>query len=99
MLCDGSHLCRYAQDSAGARNVAAFLTDLADSDPAAVLRSSGVAVLLSHLDGENYAMRNAIISMLTAIVCHIVATDGQVRRRNYVLLCSFRSRRTLMHSR
>ena len=58
--------------------MATFLTDLADSDPAAVLRSSGVAVLLSHLDGENYAMRNAIISMLTAIVCHIVATDGQV---------------------
>ena len=45
---------RFAQDSSSARNIAAFLTDLADLDPASVLRSSGVGVLLPHLDGEAY---------------------------------------------
>ena len=65
----------YAQDAGGTRNLALFLTELGDRIPGSIVRSNGIAVLLPHLDGESYTMRNSILSILTSIVCEIVATS------------------------
>ena len=65
-----------AQDSNGTRNISGFLTELGAKVPMAILRSGGISVLLPHLNGEAYAMRNAIMSVLSSIVCQLVV-DGE----------------------
>jgi condensin complex subunit 1 len=65
-----------AQDSTGTRNIAGFLTELGNLAPMAILRSGGISVLLPHLNGESYPIRNAIISIMSGIVCQLVV-DGE----------------------
>lgn len=56
-----------ARDTSGTRIITAFLVELSETLPAIVLPC--VAVLVPHLDGESYTMRNAVISMLGQLLC------------------------------
>ena len=62
-----------ARDTSGTRYTAAFLTELAERAPKAVLES--LSVLFPLLDGESYTMRNAILSVMGSIVARILVTD------------------------
>lgn len=55
-----------SRDTAAAKSISAFVTELATREPDAVL--SGLSLLLSHLDGESYVMRNGVISTLGSII-------------------------------
>jgi condensin complex subunit 1 len=64
----------FAQDAAGTRSIAAFLTDLGNRVPLEILKCGGISVLLPHLNGESYTIRNSILSILSAVVCELVRT-------------------------
>lgn len=64
-----------ARDTNGTRNMAGFLQELGDRIPSAILKSGGISVLLPHLNGESYPLRNAILSLLTSIICEMVRQD------------------------
>lgn len=51
-----------ARDSSGARSVGDFLNELAARVPAQVLQFA--SVLLPHLDGESYLIRNGVVQMV-----------------------------------
>lgn len=62
-----------ARDQSGTRYMAQFLTELGERVPAAVL--GGISAVLPQLDGEAYAMRNAILSMMGSIVGQVLRAD------------------------
>ena len=64
-----------AKDTVGTKNMAAFIIEMAEAEPKLVLNS--MAVLIHHLDGEAYVMRNAIISALGSCVAGPLKGDGQ----------------------
>ena len=55
-----------AQDTAGLRNVSAFLVDLSARVPEAFL--SHLEAVLPHLDGEAYSLRSAVVACLGNVV-------------------------------
>jgi condensin complex subunit 1 len=55
-----------ARDAGGTRNVAAFLPELAQRLPRAVL--SNIAVLLPHLGSESYTMRNGVVQAIGNVI-------------------------------
>ncbi|XP_077201947.1 condensin complex subunit 1 isoform X2 [Paroedura picta] len=59
-----------AQDASGAKGYAAFLAELAEQVPAIVL--ANMSVLLHHLDGENYGMRNAILAAMAEALLQVL---------------------------
>ena len=65
---------RDSKDSAGVKNVAGFITELASTLPVSMLHN--ISVLLPHLDAENYAVRSAIISCLGSVVRQVFSPDG-----------------------
>eukprot|EP00466_Bigelowiella_natans_P012615 jgi/Bigna1/128328/aug1.6_g3036 len=60
---DGTLLSRH---TASAKNLAAFLEHLASLQPEAV--ANGLAMIVPHLDGESYIMRNAIVSVVATLL-------------------------------
>ncbi|XP_004766763.1 condensin complex subunit 1 isoform X1 [Mustela putorius furo] len=62
-----------SRDPAGAKGFAAFLTELAERIPAILM--SSVCVLLDHLDGENYMMRNAVLAAMAEMVLQVLNGD------------------------
>uniref|UniRef100_A0A7M4EKC1 Condensin complex subunit 1 n=1 Tax=Crocodylus porosus TaxID=8502 RepID=A0A7M4EKC1_CROPO len=62
-----------ARDISGAKGYAVFLTELAEQIPGMVL--SNMSVLLHHLDGENYTMRNAILTAMAEILLQVLNGD------------------------
>ncbi|XP_072182852.1 condensin complex subunit 1 isoform X1 [Excalfactoria chinensis] len=62
-----------ARDTSGIKGYAAFITELAEQIPALVL--SNISVLLRHLDGENYMMRNAILSAMAEVLLQVLNGD------------------------
>ncbi|XP_027625021.1 condensin complex subunit 1 [Tupaia chinensis] len=62
-----------SRDSSGAKGFAAFLTELAERVPAVLM--SSVCVLLDHLDGENYMMRNAVLAAMAEMVLQVLNGD------------------------
>ncbi|XP_022377981.1 condensin complex subunit 1 [Enhydra lutris kenyoni] len=62
-----------SRDPAGAKGFAAFLTELAERIPAILM--SSMCVLLDHLDGENYMMRNAVLAAMAEMVLQILNGD------------------------
>uniref|UniRef100_A0A8B9SS15 Condensin complex subunit 1 n=1 Tax=Anas platyrhynchos TaxID=8839 RepID=A0A8B9SS15_ANAPL len=54
-----------SRDTSGVKGYATFITELAEQNPALVL--SNMSVLLRHLDGESYVMRNAILAAMTEL--------------------------------
>ncbi|NXL30673.1 CND1 protein, partial [Glaucidium brasilianum] len=62
-----------ARDASGVKGYAVFITELAEQIPALVL--SHISVLLHHLDGESYTMRNAILSAMAEVVVQVLNGD------------------------
>ncbi|KAJ6658260.1 hypothetical protein lerEdw1_020532 [Lerista edwardsae] len=59
-----------ARDTSGAKGYTAFLAELAEQTPAIVL--ANMSVLLHHLDGESYGMRNAILAAMTEALLQVL---------------------------
>ncbi|XP_025023310.1 condensin complex subunit 1 [Python bivittatus] len=59
-----------ARDASGMKGYAAFLTELTEQTPAIVL--ANMSVLLHHLDGESYGMRNAILAAMAEILLQVL---------------------------
>ncbi|XP_019483213.1 PREDICTED: condensin complex subunit 1 isoform X1 [Hipposideros armiger] len=62
-----------SRDTSGAKGFAAFLTELAERVPAILM--SSMCILLDHLDGENYMMRNAVLAAMAEMVLQVLNGD------------------------
>uniref|UniRef100_A0A8C8B2Z5 Condensin complex subunit 1 n=1 Tax=Otus sunia TaxID=257818 RepID=A0A8C8B2Z5_9STRI len=62
-----------ARDASGVKGYAVFITELAEQIPALVL--SHISVLLHHLDGESYMMRNAILAAMAEVLVQVLNGD------------------------
>ncbi|XP_020849891.1 condensin complex subunit 1 isoform X2 [Phascolarctos cinereus] len=62
-----------SRDTSGAKGYASFLTELAEQVPTVMM--SSMSVLLDHLDGENYMMRNAVLAAMTEMVLQVLNGD------------------------
>ncbi|NXW05817.1 CND1 protein, partial [Fregetta grallaria] len=62
-----------AHDASGIKGYATFITELAEQIPALVL--SNMSVLLRHLDGESYMMRNAILAAMAEVLVQVLNGD------------------------
>ncbi|XP_034997174.2 condensin complex subunit 1 [Zootoca vivipara] len=59
-----------SRDTSGVKGYAAFLVELAGQAPAIVL--ANISVLLHHLDGESYGMRNAILTAMAEVLLQVL---------------------------
>ncbi|KAF6340002.1 non-SMC condensin I complex subunit D2 [Rhinolophus ferrumequinum] len=62
-----------SRDTSGAKGFATFLTELAERVPAILM--SSMCILLDHLDGENYVMRNAVLAAMAEMVLQVLNGD------------------------
>nr|XP_027806943.1 condensin complex subunit 1 [Marmota flaviventris] len=62
-----------SRDPLGAKGFAAFLTELAERVPAILM--SSMCILLDHLDGENYMMRNAVLAAMAEMILQVLNGD------------------------
>ncbi|XP_064011981.1 condensin complex subunit 1 [Pogoniulus pusillus] len=62
-----------SRDASGVKGYAVFITELAERTPALVL--SNMSVLLPHLDGESYVLRNAILSAAAEVLVQMLNGD------------------------
>ncbi|KAM6214290.1 condensin complex subunit 1 isoform 2-T2 [Rhynchocyon petersi] len=62
-----------SRDPSGAKGFAAFLTELAERVPAILM--SNMCILLDHLDGENYMMRNALLAAMAEMILQVLNSD------------------------
>ncbi|XP_053412446.1 condensin complex subunit 1 isoform X2 [Nycticebus coucang] len=62
-----------SRDPSGAKGFAAFLTELAERVPTILM--SSMCILLDHLDGENYMMRNAVLTAMAEMVLQVLNGD------------------------
>ncbi|XP_054674617.1 condensin complex subunit 1 isoform X3 [Grus americana] len=61
------------RDASGVKGYATFITELAEQIPALVL--SNMSVLLHHLDGESYMLRNAILAAMAEVLVQVLNGD------------------------
>ncbi|XP_059694143.1 condensin complex subunit 1 isoform X2 [Haemorhous mexicanus] len=59
-----------AREASGVKGYATFISELAEQIPALVL--SNISVLLPHLDGESYMMRNAILAAMAEVLVQVL---------------------------
>eukprot|EP00118_Oscarella_pearsei_P020156 m.217644 g.217644 ORF g.217644 m.217644 type:complete len:1269 (+) comp39883_c1_seq40:407-4213(+) len=64
-----------SRDTSGTRSLATFVTEMGERLPDMVLPV--ISCLLRHLDGENYSMRNAVLSTLAEIVIQVLSDPSQ----------------------
>ncbi|XP_069099190.1 condensin complex subunit 1 [Pleurodeles waltl] len=62
-----------ARETSGVKAYASFLTELGEQIPAVMIPS--ISVLLDHLDGESYMMRNAVLSVMAEMVIRVLSGD------------------------
>ncbi|XP_062369276.1 condensin complex subunit 1 [Cinclus cinclus] len=62
-----------AREASGVKGYAAFISELAEQIPALVL--SNMSVLLPHLDGESYMMRNAVLAAMAEVLVQMLNGD------------------------
>uniref|UniRef100_A0A8B9GF54 Condensin complex subunit 1 n=1 Tax=Amazona collaria TaxID=241587 RepID=A0A8B9GF54_9PSIT len=62
-----------AHDASVIKGYAVFITELAEQIPALVL--ANMSVLLHHLDGESYMMRNAILAAMAEVLVQVLNGD------------------------
>ncbi|XP_058681359.1 condensin complex subunit 1 [Ammospiza caudacuta] len=62
-----------AREASGVKGYATFISELAEQIPALVL--SNMSVLLPHLDGESYTMRNAILAAMAEVLVQVLNGD------------------------
>ncbi|KAK7496786.1 hypothetical protein BaRGS_00011995 [Batillaria attramentaria] len=63
-----------SRDTSGARAYSQFLVELAEKVPAAMLPN--VSVVLTHLDGESYSLRNGVLGMMGEILIRVLSKEG-----------------------
>ncbi|XP_077998535.1 condensin complex subunit 1-like [Glandiceps talaboti] len=62
-----------ARDNSGTKAYAAFLVELSERIPAAMLPN--ISVLLCHLDEESYTMRNGVLGVIGEIVVKVLSKE------------------------
>ncbi|NXS16549.1 CND1 protein, partial [Mystacornis crossleyi] len=62
-----------AREASGVKGYATFISELAEQVPALVL--SNMSVLLPHLDGESYVMRNAVLAAMAEVLVQVLEGD------------------------
>ncbi|NXT72031.1 CND1 protein, partial [Chaetops frenatus] len=62
-----------AREASGVKGYATFISELAEQIPALVL--SNMSVLLPHVDGESYMMRNAILAAMAEVLVQVLNGD------------------------
>ncbi|RMX45777.1 hypothetical protein pdam_00004164 [Pocillopora damicornis] len=62
-----------ARDTSGTRAYADFLVELAGRVPSQIIPN--ISVLLCHLDGESYSMRNGILALMGEIVIKVLSKE------------------------
>ncbi|XP_015481464.1 condensin complex subunit 1 isoform X2 [Parus major] len=62
-----------AREASGVKGYATFISELAEQIPTLVL--SNMSVLLPHLDGESYMMRNAILAAMAEVLVQVLNGD------------------------
>ncbi|NXR98397.1 CND1 protein, partial [Oxylabes madagascariensis] len=62
-----------AREASGVKGYATFISELAEQIPALVL--ANMSVLLPHLDGESYTMRNAILATMAEVLVQVLNGD------------------------
>ncbi|KAM8924116.1 condensin complex subunit 1 isoform 2-T2 [Pelodytes ibericus] len=62
-----------SRETAGVKALAAFLSELSEQIPAIMMPS--ISVLLDYLDGENYMMRNAVLTLIGEMVVRVLNGD------------------------
>ncbi|XP_053306330.1 condensin complex subunit 1 isoform X2 [Spea bombifrons] len=62
-----------SRESSGIKAIAAFLTELSERIPAIMMPS--ISVLLDYLDGDNYMMRNAVLTVMGEMVIRVLSGD------------------------
>ncbi|NXB89314.1 CND1 protein, partial [Vidua chalybeata] len=62
-----------AREASGVKGYATFISELAEQIPTLVL--SNMSVLLPHLDGESYTMRNAILAAMAEVLVQVLNGD------------------------
>lgn len=62
-----------AREGSGVKGYATFISELAEQMPALVL--SNMSVLLPHLDGESYTMRNAVLAAMAEVLVQVLEGD------------------------
>ncbi|XP_052287084.1 condensin complex subunit 1-like isoform X2 [Dreissena polymorpha] len=68
---DGSDLSR---DTSGTRAYSQFVVEMTERCPAAVLPN--ISLLLGHLDGESYTMRNGVLGAMAEMVMKVLSKEG-----------------------
>ncbi|XP_071110071.1 condensin complex subunit 1-like [Haliotis cracherodii] len=63
-----------SRDTSGTRAYSLFLVELAERVPAVMLPN--ISVLLCHLDGDSYSMRNGVLGVLGEILQRVLSKDG-----------------------
>ncbi|CAH1774609.1 unnamed protein product [Owenia fusiformis] len=61
------------KDASGTRGYSGFLVELAERIPAIMLPS--ISVILGHLDGESYMMRNGVVGVMGEIVMKVLSKE------------------------
>ncbi|XP_063250321.1 condensin complex subunit 1 isoform X2 [Prinia subflava] len=62
-----------AREASGVKGYATFISELAEQIPALVL--ANMSVLLPHLDGESYTMRNAVLAAMAEALVQVLSRD------------------------
>ncbi|KAG8435743.1 hypothetical protein GDO86_013621 [Hymenochirus boettgeri] len=62
-----------SREASGVKSFATFLTELAERIPSIMMPS--ISVLLDYLDGENYAMRNAVLTVMGEMVVRVLSGE------------------------
>ncbi|XP_066197267.1 condensin complex subunit 1 isoform X1 [Sylvia atricapilla] len=62
-----------AREGSGVKGFATFISELAEQIPTLVL--ANMSVLLPHLDGESYMMRNAILAAMAEVLVQVLNGD------------------------
>ncbi|XP_030043749.1 condensin complex subunit 1 [Microcaecilia unicolor] len=60
----------FVRETSGVRAYSVFLVELAEKIPAVMLPS--ISVLLDHLDGESYIMRNAVLGIMVEMIIQVL---------------------------
>ncbi|NXF08403.1 CND1 protein, partial [Smithornis capensis] len=61
------------REASGVKGYATFITELAEQIPGLML--SNMSVLLHHLDGESYVMRNAVLAAMAEVLLQVLNGD------------------------
>nr|XP_054768299.1 condensin complex subunit 1-like [Lytechinus pictus] len=61
------------RDNSGTRSYASFLVEMAERVPDAMLPC--ISLILSHLDGESYTMRNGVLGVIGEIVIKVLSKE------------------------